>query len=518
MTQWAQHHDTYSEGPARVPRPQEGTRLDHILAELKARPRPSFQGLSEAAPEFERNVTPLNTPYRTEFQSLQASIDQLADRMDSHRLAEAIDELSAKVSALHADRSLGESELRLLRSIRRSLDDVIYQMNNPAPQPSSPPQESISQSPWMQPEEERGSARAAPDTPPSPIKARPFGRRLQRPEPDLTRTIGSHHEPARRGFAPFAIDNPLLEPARAAVSAVPSTAWAGRRIVSQYPMASVAAAALFALALAQGVSHVSPRLNDMTGSIRTAPAPQAAASITEPYSAAPPNRVEAATHMAAPPSLTLAPTQATAPVQAAPPAPLNVAPARAPEEISGMNAYAAGIRLADGPARDYRGAIQMFEKAGDVPAAQFRLALLYERGQGAAKNPGLARGLYQRAAERGHVRAMHNLGVLYADGVDGKPDYTLAAEWFRRAAEYGLRDSQYNLATLTARGLGTSKNPALAYQWFALAAAQGDADAGRQRDEIGKTLDAQSLRSAKANIEAFRPKPTDPVINQMASP
>ncbi|MFZ9632550.1 MAG: hypothetical protein ACO3EK_01665, partial [Alphaproteobacteria bacterium] len=63
---------------------------------------------------------------------------------------------------------------------------------------------------------------------------------------------------------------------------------------------------------------------------------------------------------------------------------------------------------------------------------------------------------HKRAAERGHVRAMHNLAVLIAEGAAGKPDYGTAAQWFRSAAEHGVRDSQYNFAILNARGLGVA--------------------------------------------------------------
>ena len=482
MTQWAHHHDTYSEGVHRPVRPEEGTRLDQILADLKARPRPGAGGS-----EMERNVTPLNTPFRTEFQTLQASIEQLAAKMEPHRLIEALDALSDKVSALHADRSLGENELRLLRSIRRSLDDLIYHLNVPTPTEA---QAIPTPAPAPQPQPIEKQYEPAP-----PV----FGRRTQAPA----------------GAFPRALDVPQLEPQRPRRAASARPAWRGSRLVSNYPMASVAAAALFALVLAQGVTQLSPRLGDMTGSIRpTTPTYPVANAEPAPSPTAAP-RLDGGAALAPLPQQSVASVPVSAPsLPVAPPPAIATAP-RAPEEISGFNAYAAGIRLADGPARDYRGAVQMFEKAGDLPAAQFRLALLYERGQGAAKNPNLARTLYQKAAERGHVRAMHNLGVLYADGLDGKPDYAMAVEWFRRAADYGLKDSQFNLATLTARGLGTEKRPATAYMWFALAAAQGDADAGRQRDDIGKTLEASALRAAKANIDAFRPKPVDPVINQM---
>ncbi|MCJ7526928.1 MAG: sel1 repeat family protein, partial [Methyloceanibacter sp.] len=48
--------------------------------------------------------------------------------------------------------------------------------------------------------------------------------------------------------------------------------------------------------------------------------------------------------------------------------------------------------------------------AGLAPA-QYRLAVLYERGQGVAKDLGRARSWYQAAAEKGNVKAMHNLAV-----------------------------------------------------------------------------------------------------------
>lgn len=480
MVQRSMRDVAYAEPSQFQQRPVAGTRLDQILADLKARPRP--HGADD--PEWNRNVTPLNTPLRAEVQSLQASIDQLAHRFDGQRLADAITDLSERVEALHTDRSLGEAEMRLLRSIRRSLDDLIYQMNliQPAPTEQPSPQ------------------------PPAPNPAPPiFGRRAVPPRPDVQPRV----EEPRVEQAEFGHHTPRTLPR--------ATNWNGSQWIRRYPVASVAAAACFALFLAQGLGSFVPKMSDITGSIRTVTTtPAKPQQPIENLVAAPPLTVAAPLprqdYVPAPSPVASTVSAPTAPVAQ----PVSPQP-RGGDDVGGFAAYQAGVRLAEGPARDYRGAIQMFEKAGDMPAAQFRLALLYERGQGAPKNPALARSLYQKAAERGHVRAMHNLGVLYADGVDGRADYAMAAEWFRRAADYGLRDSQYNLATLTARGLGVEKRPATAYTWFALAAMQGDAEAARQRDEIGRTLDSASLKGAKAAAENFRPKPVDPQINQIAS-
>src|SRR5262249_60617775 len=78
--------------------------------------------------------------------------------------------------------------------------------------------------------------------------------------------------------------------------------------------------------------------------------------------------------------------------------------------------------------------------------AEYRLASLYEKGHGVAKDIERPKPLYQRAAETGNIPAMHNLGVLAAEGSDGKPNYTSAARWFSKAARYGVKDSQYNFA------------------------------------------------------------------------
>jgi localization factor PodJL len=44
------------------------------------------------------------------------------------------------------------------------------------------------------------------------------------------------------------------------------------------------------------------------------------------------------------------------------------------------------------------------------------------------------------------------------------------------------------------------------YLWFAVAAAQGDADAGKKRDEVGARLDSKELAAAKALVDGFKPK------------
>jgi localization factor PodJL len=86
--------------------------------------------------------------------------------------------------------------------------------------------------------------------------------------------------------------------------------------------------------------------------------------------------------------------------------------------------------------------------------AQYRLGAMYERGQGVTKDLGRARSWYQAAAEKGNVKAMHNLAVNLSGRESGTADYALAAKWYLETAFYGLADSQFNLGILAEHGLG----------------------------------------------------------------
>lgn len=173
-----------------------------------------------------------------------------------------------------------------------------------------------------------------------------------------------------------------------------------------------------------------------------------------------------------------------------------------------------GMRYADGKGTDVDTAAAMkwlgFAAAhGSVPAA-YKLGSLYEFN---TRNVTEAKRLYQWAAERGNLRAMHSVGVLYSDGVDGKPDWLNATAWFRKAAELGLRDSQYNLGVIYGRGLAGAIDRAESWKWFSLAAKQGDTDSARKRDDVASKADAGVVDRAKAAVAAFVPGPVIEAAN-----
>jgi TPR repeat protein len=149
---------------------------------------------------------------------------------------------------------------------------------------------------------------------------------------------------------------------------------------------------------------------------------------------------------------------------------------------------------------------------GHAPS-QYRLATLYELGQGAPKDQAEAMIWYERAAVQGHVKAMHNLGVLSVTGAGRATNFLTAAKWFSKAAEHGLRDSQFNLGILYERGLGVEKDLSAAYRWFALAARDGDPKAEQRRDQIAVLLSEGERRSVEIELAAWKPALSDELAN-----
>lgn len=149
---------------------------------------------------------------------------------------------------------------------------------------------------------------------------------------------------------------------------------------------------------------------------------------------------------------------------------------------------------------------------GFVPA-EYRLGNLYEHGKGVLKDLMQAKLWYQRAAEAGNRMSMHNLAALYASGELGAQEFPLAAEWFERAAVRGLTDSQFNLGMLHARGLGVPQDMPESFKWFSLAAQQGDDGAQKARDDVARSLDAETVNRLQTEITNWQRTPIDIAAN-----
>lgn len=195
--------------------------------------------------------------------------------------------------------------------------------------------------------------------------------------------------------------------------------------------------------------------------------------------------------------------------------PLTLRLAAAKGDPSAQFEVAARLAGGTGTPQDLEAAVKWYRKsaAQGFAQAQYRLGTLYERGIGVGQDKARASVWYEQAAAKGNVKAMHNLAVMKAGNDKGGPDYNSASRWFAMAAEYGLSDSQFNMAVLHENGLGVEKDLQKAYVFYALAARSGDEQAEKRRDEIRAKLSPSQVTAGERQIQVFRPKRSDKVVN-----
>ena len=79
---------------------------------------------------------------------------------------------------------------------------------------------------------------------------------------------------------------------------------------------------------------------------------------------------------------------------------------------------------------------------GDAEA-QYRLGLMYDKGQGISRDLKEAFRWYSLAAEKGHAEAEYSLGLMFYFGQGVEQNYQEAIKWFRLAAKHGKADAAY---------------------------------------------------------------------------
>jgi localization factor PodJL len=166
---------------------------------------------------------------------------------------------------------------------------------------------------------------------------------------------------------------------------------------------------------------------------------------------------------------------------------------------------------------DYTGAVDVLRQSADAgqPAAQYRLAKLYEVGEGVPKNEETARRLIEEAARGGNRIAMHDLALYYTEGRGGLTlDMVTARSWFEQAALRGVVDSQYNLALLSERPTGAeAPNLIDALFWYSVAAQQGDQFAIERRDLLRQSAPEAIQADINTRLAEFKPRPIDRAAN-----
>jgi localization factor PodJL len=202
------------------------------------------------------------------------------------------------------------------------------------------------------------------------------------------------------------------------------------------------------------------------------------------------------------------------------------APGKAPATAPATPAPAPGVTLDDAvrsgdpvalhdkalellQAGEKQRAVQMLKDASNrgLVMAEYRMAKLYEKGEGVPRDMAASRSWTEKAAIGGNTKAMHDLGSFYYEGDAGPQSFAAAVEWFRAASDHGLVDSQYNLAKLYEAGLGVTQDKDEAAYWYEVAGRGGDQDAQRNARGLFADMPAAKAEQIKRRARAFAPKP-----------
>jgi tetratricopeptide (TPR) repeat protein/membrane associated rhomboid family serine protease len=124
--------------------------------------------------------------------------------------------------------------------------------------------------------------------------------------------------------------------------------------------------------------------------------------------------------------------------------------------------------------------------SGHHKTANFlKLAAMYYRGDGVAKNPEISVRWFSRAAEQGNLSAENMLGSMFYRGDGVKQDAGKAVQWFIKAGEAGDVNAESLLVRIYFTGQGVATNYAEGIKWLTKLANQG---ADQDFNELEKAL------------------------------
>ena len=105
---------------------------------------------------------------------------------------------------------------------------------------------------------------------------------------------------------------------------------------------------------------------------------------------------------------------------------------------------------ATGKVRDSRNTLALWKPLADKgdAAAQFKLGVMYDYGEGVSQDHAEAAKWYQLAAEQGNAAAQNNIGVMYHKGEGVSQDDKEAMKWYRLAADQGNAAAKKNLGDM----------------------------------------------------------------------
>ena len=147
----------------------------------------------------------------------------------------------------------------------------------------------------------------------------------------------------------------------------------------------------------------------------------------------------------------------------------------APSEVNASEWFQCGVVAHE--KRQYIKALDAWKEAAaqGYAEAQYRIGLLYARGDGVVRSIPDAVVWFTRAAEDGHVEAQFQLGAIYANG--SRPEPIGPDNWFKSASQRNGEVAQRNLNTLFPNGIAVEKDLDAAIRWMMAAARSGKMEA-----------------------------------------
>ncbi|HSS29384.1 MAG TPA: tetratricopeptide repeat protein [Nitrospiraceae bacterium] len=149
--------------------------------------------------------------------------------------------------------------------------------------------------------------------------------------------------------------------------------------------------------------------------------------------------------------------------------------------------------------------LRLSAEAGDA-AAQYRLGLLYDEGNGLPQNSLQAKEWFEKAATQGHAGAQVDLGTMYLQGNGAPQSAQMALVWFSRAAEQEEGLAFAKLGRMYVQGRGVLQDFIQAHKWYNLGAAHGDLKAAEARDALAPQMSAAQIAEAQRLAREWKPK------------
>lgn len=167
------------------------------------------------------------------------------------------------------------------------------------------------------------------------------------------------------------------------------------------------------------------------------------------------------------------------------------------------------LRYGYGMTADPAQAFRWYERSaerGDA-RAMHNVGLMLVRGQGVERDVEAGRAWLHRSLARNAVESALALAEMARLGIGGPIDHERAAKLYRRAADAGDVRAMHALGNLHAGGLGVRRSDEDALFWYLLASDKGHANAAEAARSLRARLDAEAIAEAEFRAMQWRTTP-----------